>query len=271
MLFKARLLASPNSAPAWRRSGDLHMFYVVLPSGARSDPRNDPEPCGDRLTEGSPVVSDPWLRGRLPCSVFLPLSSALQAGSLSRYQAPGLWSVNFSPSPRCCVRTPTPGPGGVCLCAPDSQSANPSLSGLQCLVSLAPSLLLVSAPGWVSVVVAPGALRRRAGPSPAGRSGGRGPGGARARGGGWGAVLRQSLPGGGVGGGRHGRRSAPLREREGAARRRRLRWRQPRARGGGAGRGARSPLRPEAAQDRGRAREPRGAGSTAGARRPGHG
>lgn len=42
--------------------------------------------------------------------------------------------------------------------------------------------------------------------------------------------------------------------------RRRLRWRLASARGGGAGRGARSPLGPEAARNRGRARELRGAG-----------
>lgn len=45
-------------------------------------------------------------------------------------------------------------------------------------------------------------------------------------------------------GGRRGRRSAPLREREGAARRRRLRWRRPSKRGGGAGRGARGESAP---------------------------
>lgn len=45
------------------------------------------------------------------------------------------------------------------------------------------------------------------------------------------------------GGGRRGRRSAPLREREGAERRR-LRWRRPSKRGGGAGRGARGESAP---------------------------
>lgn len=57
-----------------------------------------------------------------------------------------------------------------------------------------------------------------------------------------GAFRRQSLPGGAEGG-RRGRRSAPLREREGAARRR-LRWRRPSKRGGGAGRGARGESAP---------------------------
>lgn len=57
-----------------------------------------------------------------------------------------------------------------------------------------------------------------------------------------GAFRRQSLPGGAEGG-RRGRRSAPLREREGAERRR-LRWRRPSKRGGGAGRGARGESAP---------------------------
>ncbi|KAG8517081.1 Membrane-associated phosphatidylinositol transfer protein 3 [Galemys pyrenaicus] len=135
-------------------------------------------------------------------------------------------------------------------------------------VSLARSLLPVSA--------RPGLGRRR--PSAAGpctlrcprgpersrqERGGRGPGRGRGpAGAAMGAFLRQSLPAArrGGAGGRRGRRSAPLREREGAARRRRLRWRQPRR--AGRGRGAR---RSESARgrrrrgSRGRAREPRGA------------
>lgn len=166
---------------------------------------------GHRLRSLEPPPPS-WLPGSPPQVLLLSLSSLLSV----TLQVPGglICSEFLSPSP-------------VGVSAPE--------------VSLVPSIVRGSPPTpgprahlrpdrSVSASPAPvrgserSVLERRRGP-------GRGAGPR----GGVGRLPRQALPG--SAGGRRGRRSAPLREREGAARRRRLRWRRPRR--AGRGRGAR--------------------------------
>lgn len=190
-----------------------------------------------------------WLPGNLPRS-FLPFCLS------------SLFSVTLQvPGSRVCSKFLSPSPVGVSAA---EVSLAPSLRGSRPRL---PVRVPISARTAVSprLRARPGLGAERVGAAAAAPGGGAGPRGRR-----WAPSSVSPSPA--ARGGRRGRRSAPLREREGAARRRRLRWRRPRRAGGGAGRGARSPLAVgggwAAGTGLGAARSAR---SAAGARRPGHG
>uniref|UniRef100_A0A4X1UNJ9 Membrane-associated phosphatidylinositol transfer protein 3 n=1 Tax=Sus scrofa TaxID=9823 RepID=A0A4X1UNJ9_PIG len=195
---------------------------------------------------GPPFIFEPW--GHLPLGFvgaslrpfFLPpfLLSALCRSPGARVSSVLRISLPFFPS----VLRPPRGGRSLSPCFRASRPRLPVRVPILSWTAASPRLR-----------ARPGLRAERVGAAAAARGGGAGPRGRR-----WAPTSVSPSPA--ARGGRRGRRSAPLREREGAARRRRLRWRRPRR--AGRGRGAR---RSESARGRrrlggpGPGREPRGA------------